>query len=278
MLSERGQPLLVFENYKFRKYRDVKSTEEVVWRCTKKNCMATIYTLNAVFSKKCGEHNHEANEALLSRQKINNVVKRKAQEDISTKPSKLIRSEMRAETHSLETLSVTDIKCIRNNINHARLLLVPKLPKSTMEVQHFLHSSNLRTSTNEPFLMCNDFLDNIVIFSCEKNLEFMCQQDLLYMDGTFEYCTKYFGQLFTIHAYAMNFYVPVVFCLLKDKKKSTYSRVFQLLIEKCTLLGYVLNPSTVIIDFEVAIHASLQEIFPEELKIIGCRFHLAQSW
>jgi hypothetical protein len=51
MLSQRGQ-LLIFEKYKFRKYRVLKTSEETVWRCTNKNCIATIYTLNSVFFEK----------------------------------------------------------------------------------------------------------------------------------------------------------------------------------------------------------------------------------
>jgi hypothetical protein len=36
MLSQRGQLLLIFEKYKFRKYRVLKTSEETVWRCTTK--------------------------------------------------------------------------------------------------------------------------------------------------------------------------------------------------------------------------------------------------
>jgi hypothetical protein len=60
----------------------------------------------------------------------------------------------------------------------------------------------------------------------------MCQQDTLYMDGTFEFCTKFFGQLFTIHALCNEVYVPVVFCLLKNKSKSTYLRLFNTYIKR----------------------------------------------
>jgi len=277
MLSQRGQLLLIFEKYKFRKYRVLKTSEEIVWRCSKKNCVATIYTLNSVFSRKEGIHNHRVEEELLVRQKISNSVKRKAQEDISTKPAKLIRQELNSQEDALETISGTDVRYIRNNINRARLQLVPRLPRSAEEVQIFLNTASLKTTKEEPFLMSNNLLENIVVFSCKTNIEFMCQQDTLYMDGTFEFCTKFFGQLFTIHALCNEVYVPVVFCLLKNKAKSTYLRLFHVLKEKCELMGCVLNPKNIVIDFEMAIHLSVEEVWPG-VQIIGCRFHLAQSW
>nr|CAI5865114.1 unnamed protein product [Callosobruchus analis] len=97
------------------------------------------------------------------------------------------------------------------------------------------------------------------------------------MDGTFEYCTKFFGQLFTILALCDDVYVPVVFCLLKNKAISTYLNLLHILKEKCDLMGCVLNPKTVVIDFEIAVHLSVEEVW-QETQIIGCRFHLAQSW
>jgi hypothetical protein len=91
MLSQRGQLLLIFEKHKFTKYRVLKTSEETVWRCTNKNCIATVYILNSVFSRKEGTHNHNLEEELLVRQKVSNSLKRQAQEDISAKPAKLIR-------------------------------------------------------------------------------------------------------------------------------------------------------------------------------------------
>jgi hypothetical protein len=61
----------------------------------------------------------------------------------------------------------------------------------------------------------------------------MCSQHTLYMDGTFDYCTKDFLQMFTIHALSNENYIPVAFCLLKDKQKSSYRTLFELLRSKC---------------------------------------------
>jgi hypothetical protein len=40
----------------------------------------------------------------------------------------------------------------------------------------------------------------------------MSSQTKFYMDGTFDNCPKYFLQLFCIHVYANDTYIPVLYC------------------------------------------------------------------
>jgi len=53
---------------------------------------------------------------------------------------------------------------------------------------------NIETKQKENFLLLND--ENIINFSCYTNLKFS-SVDTLYMDGTYEYCTRFFMQMFT---------------------------------------------------------------------------------
>jgi len=73
----------------------------------------------------------------------------------------------------------------------------------------------------EPFLLLNDDSKNVLIFSCAKNLNFLCDVQTIYMDGTFQYSARFFSQTFTIQGYKNGHYVPLVFCLLPDKKTKT---------------------------------------------------------
>lgn len=92
MLSERGKPLILYEGHKFYKYRQVKTTGEICWRCIKKECTMKLYTVGEaddIFSKISGYHNHNlitVND--LNRQKVNNSLKRKICDDalVSEKP------------------------------------------------------------------------------------------------------------------------------------------------------------------------------------------------
>lgn len=280
MFSERGFPLIVLENHKYRRYREIKSTGEVVWCCTNKSCCAKVYTLNdaeSTFSRKSGQHNHNINEGVINRQKINNSLKRKALEELCDRPSKLIHREIENQKSTLKTITTKDFELLRNNITYARLKNFPKRPKSIEATQEVLDSFQVKTCRDENFLAVNDRDSQIVIFSCDSNLQFMCRQEVFFVDGTFDYAAQHFLQMFTIHVYTNNFYVPVAFCLLKDKSKRTYVKMFELLKQKCEDLGYNLIPKIMVMDFEQAIHTGTKEVF-QNVQIIGCRFHLAQSW
>ncbi|XP_050540275.1 uncharacterized protein LOC126904914 [Daktulosphaira vitifoliae] len=78
---------------------------------------------------------------------------------------------------------------------------------------------------------------NIIIFSCDTNLKFLCNSKSIYLDGTFQYYPKHFVQLFTIHGYINNYYVPLVFCLLKNKFIETYKEAFESRYRKLLELG-----------------------------------------
>jgi hypothetical protein len=98
----------------------------------------------------------------------------------------MIHSKLIAETSS--KLTSTDIT---------------KIPKSLEEVQQFPGEVEIKTVQYENFLCIND---KLIVFTCLSNLRF-----LVYMDGTFDCCTKYFLQLFTIFVLANDTYVPVAF-------------------------------------------------------------------
>lgn len=281
MLSERGKKLLILNNYTFYKLRHVKSTGEVCWRCTYRTCSVKLFTVgdDDFVTKIKGEHNHESAEKhVLSRKVISNSVKRKANEQLlCEKPSKLIHLELTANSEATTKLTSTDIRYIKNNLNQAKLKMCPKLPKSTEEVHQYIDSVSINTVQNENFILINNKFLNIIVFSCDTNLQFLCAQSTLYVDGTFDYCTKHFLQLFTIFGFQNDIYVPLVFCVLKNKQTETYSNLFRLLKYKCAEKGLALKPSSIVMDFEIAIHISAREIFPD-VHILGCRFHLTQAW
>lgn len=125
---------------------------------------------------------------------ISNSCKLKATSDLTQKPSKLICQEI-----AKADLTSADIALIRQCLYRSRRPSLPPLPKSLSDVHEALDSVDIQTNRKEEFLLENDKINNIVIFSCKTNLEFLVQCDSVYVDGTFEYCTKHFTQLFTVH-------------------------------------------------------------------------------
>lgn len=280
--SNRGDVLLVLDNFTFSKGRVLKSGE-VCWRCSRKklNCKAKVYTVGPdnIFSRNEGMHSHDADEQKLNRKIVSNLCKRTAQADISEKPSKLICKTLASNLP--ESLTTMDVNYIRKNIYNSRRRILPgPLPKTIEEVHKAvnIYCDTHLTSKGEHFLLVNDAKNNTIVFTCETNIRVLNSADIWYMDGTFSYCTKFFFQFFTIHVLQNGHYIPLVYCLLSSKTIQAYKTCFSLIkhniFEKYQLL---LNPNTIFVDFEKSIHTALLCIWPS-VNISGCRFHLHQSW
>jgi len=283
LTSERGNMLLCLNNFKYYKQIILKSGEEK-WRCENKKCSAVLKTINSgenrLITFQRTEHTHDAStENNLQRQVLSTGAKRKAIENNCEAPRKIIKHAL--DENSLDgnnsTIQVRDVNYAKRNLYNARRKIIPKIPKNSFDVHNFLTETQCMTSRNENFLQYNSKENGIIIFCCKINFEAMCKTEIVYMDGTFTYCVKHFLQLFTIHGYLNGHYVPLCFCVLKDKHVSTYSECFKSINEICSSYGFVFEPKEIIIDFEKAIHNACDLIWPNA-KLMGCRFHVTQSW
>ncbi|KAE9536445.1 hypothetical protein AGLY_007234 [Aphis glycines] len=144
-----------------------------------------------------------------------------------------------------------DINRIRKNIYYEHRKNYPILLKSLNDTHNTIQKLKIKTNIDEDFLLDNNSEKNIIIFSTKKNFKYICEKSIIFVDGTFSHCPNFFYQMFTLHTVHNNYYVPLIFALLPNKTIKT--------------------------DFEQAIHNAINAIFPL-CKIIGCRFHLSQSW
>lgn len=277
--TNKGGEALILENFKFRKAHTSK-LGEIRWRCSIRGCTATVYTTTSNMTaiiRRANDHCHQKDERKIFRQLVTQAAKRKAIEDCSIKPAKVIRLGVQSVEGADSIITQGDINSIRKNCYYARRRITPPLPKSRKEVQLALNNLDTFTTRGENFLLVNDIVTNIIVLSCKTNLQFLCDVESVYMDGTFNYCTKFYTQMFTVHGLKNGHYIPLVFCLLPNKLTETYSNLFKILKSKCEEINLALQPRTVTVDFEKGIHNALAEVFPES-KILGCRFHLGQAW
>lgn len=170
-----------------------------------------------------------------------------------------------------------DISYIRNNVYYKRKKIHPTLPTNAEETIKILQDLDCKTIKKENFLIAAEQDKNILVFSCETNLRALCNYSTIYLDGTFDYCLNYFSQLFTLHIFINGHYIPLVFCILPGKKTSDYINTFEIIKKKCRDVNLVFNPKFIVSDFEKSIHNAVEFVWPG-VSIIGCRFHLAQSW
>lgn len=277
--GEKGNLLLYFGGHKFYKAH-TSQAGTIRWRCVKKSCAAVVYSYvqceTQVFTKNEVVHNH-GQDSTISRQIISNSVKRKAVSQLGEKPSKIICLEIKQNPADSDVLTSEDLQRISKNLYEARRNTLPCVPQNRQEVIRAVKEMQLETNKMEQFLLSACEFDQIIIFSTYTNLHFLCSVDVIYMDGTFNYSARHFTQMFTIHGYKNGYYVPLVFSLLPDKKTETYVKLFKKVTKKCEELDLVLKPSQIVIDFEQAIHSSCSQVW-NGAKILGCRFHLCQSW
>jgi len=101
----------------------------------------------------------------------------------------------------------------------------PNLPKSFEDARNqLINMQNDIQYQGNTFCFISDD-KNIFIFTCKKNLELLKYSEHVFGDGTFSFDPNHFVQLYTIHVFQNNFYVPVAFCFLRNKHTNTYIRM-----------------------------------------------------
>ena len=101
-------------------------------------------------------------------------------------------------------------------------------------------------------MLANDGSDDkIVLFRTVENLRRLTEAESLFVDGTFSICPSIFYQVFSIHTMKQEQTFPMVYALLPNKQRQTYSRTLMLMIDAMMTLGLNLSPATVVSDFEL---------------------------
>ena len=157
-------------------------------------------------------------------------------------------------------------------MHRARQEVMPPVPATRQDI--ILEGEWTETCTGTNFLLHKD--EELVIFSTDDNLRQLAQSSTIFMDGTFKSTPSLFDQLYTMHGIYREHVIPLVYCLLPDRKRTTYFRVFEILKRRLAELDLVLEPDTVISDFEKAIVATIRAHLPTSTHH-GCLFHYSQA-
>jgi len=281
--SRRGKRCFNIDNYKFSEFRVLKSGFSN-YRCTNKKCPASVIVKiqnNTKYKiiKVTNSHNHEEyNNRTITREIIRSAVKRSAESDLYTKPNKLIRRELRNTENFTTHLEHNDVKLLRISMYETRKKHYSNLPKSFEDARNQLidKQNDIQYQGNKFCFPSDD--ENIFIFTCKKNLELLKYSEHVFGDGTFSFAPNHFVQLYTIHVFLNNFYIPVAYCFLRNKHTNTYIHMWQSLHNiRLQMTGNKINLIHFHADFEKAAHNAVLQIFPQ-CKIFGCTFHLGQNW
>jgi len=282
--TEKGKPCILVEDYKYSEFKVLKKCGNIRYNCTNKNCSASLLVdkdVTKVLSM-LNEHTHEViPKNIISRQIVSSRLKRKCENDLLTRPNKIIRQELRNTENDIQPV-YSDIKLWRKCMYDKRRKNMQKIPKSLEEAitQLFDGRENIITNTGELFCHMEE-TSSPIIFTCKTNLELLSQSSHIFADGTFSYAPKYFEQLYSIHILQNGFYVPVIYCFFISKSTETYIQIWHTIINLCLRFDIdiqnSLKCSNFHFDFEKSAHNAVRHFFPN-CKIMACRFNLGQSW
>uniref|UniRef100_A0A2S2PU04 Uncharacterized protein n=2 Tax=Schizaphis graminum TaxID=13262 RepID=A0A2S2PU04_SCHGA len=215
VMSERNKELAVVNGYKHRFVGVGKCDQLLKWRCSSdKNCTAFIFSnleKKIVLDSK-GIHNHPADTPnKIEKQVLRENCKRRAEESVSSKPIKIIRTEL-LQTPESSAIRQRDIKSVSKAMYDQRRKHFPVLPTSldnALQQLRILETDKYFMFKNQQFIYAPADA-NYICLTTVQNINFLVQFcSELFCDGTFDYSPKYFLQLYTIHSYKNGFYLPL---------------------------------------------------------------------
>ena len=163
----------------------------------------------------------------------------------------------------------------RKALQRQRAHVRPPVPESLAEISLTGNWAKTRDG-RDSLLIDHGSTDRIRGFSTDENMQLLCGSAAIYMDGTFRVVPSLFAQLYTLHAFYKGQMMPLVYFLLPDKSRATYSRMFLLLCDHATSSGLTFRPPMFQLDYEIAAIGAIREAFPAPL-IKGCNFHYTQA-
>ena len=96
-------------------------------------------------------HDHDIDERKVKRQQLRTQVKRKGADDLTARPSKVIRQEL--QKFEEQHLQHKDIKTIAQSLYRERRKVFPVLSKDRLGVHSALDSMNTNTNKAEDFFL-----------------------------------------------------------------------------------------------------------------------------
>ena len=275
--SNRTGECLVLNSNLYRVIR--KKDNKTYWRCAHpdRTCSCTAVTINGDVQSSSGDHDHDNMEKRIHELRLKTALKENVQHTFQA-VKRSYDTAVAAETAGLAGAEfdarVRDMplfESVRSSVYRHRLKAYPALPQRREDID--LNGERSETLGNERFLSCNE--DDMVIFASDDDLQRLSASEVLLVDGTFKCCPDIFFQFYTLHGCVMGQIFPLVFCLLPNKQQATYDQMFDKIVQSMAQRNLVLQPTRILMDFEVACINTLRHHFPNSL-LTGCLFHFDQ--
>ena len=116
----------------------------------------------------------------------------------------------------------------------------------------------------------------MIPFVSEPALKILSENHYWNADGTFLTSPALFTQAYYTHVFDDYSIKPVVYACCEDKFQARYDYSFRSLIGYAAEKRIVLNPKSILIDFERAVVNTIKDVLPQ-MSVRACHFHLVQN-
>jgi hypothetical protein len=280
MTTIRNKPKLFHDGFGYIRDRQSADTLKIFWRCDEKShgCKARLHTStddNHVIAV-INDHNHGSNAAKTEVARITALMRTRALQTAET-PAQIMNNATKYTSASVQG-QLPSRDAARRMIQRQRQAQYPindQLNLESLIVPEGYREYEYEHGKFEPYLLGDNGVgnvDRVLMFGRETHGLWIQHASSLYVDGTFRIAPPLFAQVFVIMAERGGYVHPVIYFLLPNKKKETYTCAFEMLRAKWPDL----NPLSINMDFELSVIQSAMAAFPHA-RIHGCLFHLTKN-
>ena len=226
-------------------------------------CPGWINTINASVEK---DHDHFADATAAHTTDVKAELCKMAAEHRHVPVKQLYTEFSRRPEIVAAAETLPGFESCKTQMHRARQQVMPPVPTARIDIN--LEGEWKETTTGQNFLLHQD--EDILMFATDSNLRQLATTRTIFMDGTFKSTPRAFTQLFPIHGQYREHIVPLVYCLLPDKKQETYYNVLDIINRKLAEMELVFDPDYVISDFKTAQRScfnSASKNTPERLSL-----------
>jgi hypothetical protein len=270
------------DNQLFYKHR--QNNDSINWKCihSKKTalckCTITIDENERVVAE--GVHNgHEPmseKEVDVLRFKI--LVKERCQNEAAT-ACKIFSEEqnMLVAKHNFTNADVAKFapsyRKMASSLQKRRAKSRPKLPNEIREIKLVDPKYTMTSGGQSKYLILNSMNNKLLVFCSPDGLDCLAESSCWHGDGTFHVASKYFYQLYIIHAWFKGRMIPCAFALMHRRRTGDYKKILKALVKASSK---VLAPKFITTDFESAAIKGFKAVF-SGIQSKGCMFHFGQN-
>ena len=273
LTTQKGSEACNYGGFSYRV--DTVTSIRKIWRCRTIGCKGRLWSDidNCHPIEKQGHSHPPAPEIGIV---MSTICKMKQRAKTETRSIPIIHSDAAAEISGNTSASAIfpAFKSINNVLYRARHEKLPVLPQSLNDIH--IPDQLTQTISGQLFLLFISEDKSIILLGTISNLQMLSSNNHWFMDGTFRVAPPFYKQIFTIHALLQSKVLPLIYCILIDKKAETYTSVFRKIRDLCLEHNLILTPNLITLDFEKGLIVALQQEFPQS-RLRGCYFHFCQA-